>query len=207
MQRSRPLAGLALLALAPLAAAVPDESGALVDPNAAASGVAEDAVMTARLNYNIGFERFENVRRLELTGGEPRGAAARTREAEVTRGLAEARERFRAAAIANPQMKEAWNMLGYTSRRLGDYEESLQAYERALALAPDYPEAIEYRAELFMLTGRFDEVRTAYARLQQSSPSYAAELKSALQAWAKQKDAPGSRAEGRDAFVAWIGTL
>ncbi len=43
-------------------------------------------------------------------------------------------------------MKEGWNLLGYTSRRLGDYEESLSAYDAALKLQPDYPEAIEYRA-------------------------------------------------------------
>jgi tetratricopeptide (TPR) repeat protein len=104
-------------------------------------------------------------------------------------------------------MKEAWNLIGYTSRRLGDYEASLTAYDKALALAPDYPEAIEYRAELFLLTGRFEQVRTAYAQLLQGSPSYAGVLKTSLQEWVAQKDAPGSKAAGRDAFAAWVATL
>jgi tetratricopeptide (TPR) repeat protein len=207
MQRISCALGVLSLAFAPLALAVPDENGALVDPNAAAESIASDAEMTARLNYNVGFEDFEKATRLELQVGTKKGAELRALEAEVRKGFNSARERFRAALEADPNMKEAWNMVGYTSRRLGDYEESLIAYERALALAPDYPEAIEYRAELFVLTGRFDEVKDAYASLQKSSPSYAETLKNAILDWSKDRNAPGAKAPGRDAFVAWAKAL
>lgn len=207
MQRISCALGVLSLAFAPLALAVPDENGALVDPNAAAESIASDAEMTARLNYNVGFEDFEKATRLELQVGTKKGAELRALEAEVRKGFSSARERFRAALEADPNMKEAWNMVGYTSRRLGDYEESLIAYERALALAPDYPEAIEYRAELFVLTGRFDEVKDAYASLQKSSPSYAETLKNAILDWSKDRNAPGAKAPGRDAFVAWAKAL
>lgn len=207
MQRISCALGVLSLAFVPLALAVPDENGALVDPNAAAESIASDAEMTARLNYNVGFEDFEKATRLELQVGTKKGAELRALEAEVRKGFSSARERFRAALEADPNMKEAWNMVGYTSRRLGDYEESLIAYERALALAPDYPEAIEYRAELFVLTGRFDEVKDAYASLQKSSPSYAETLKNAILDWSKDRNAPGAKAPGRDAFVAWAKAL
>lgn len=207
MQRISCALGVLSLAFAPLALAVPDENGALVDPNAAAESIASDAEMTARLNYNVGFEDFEKATRLELQVGTKKGAELRALEAEVRKGFSSARERFRAALEADPNMKEAWNMVGYTSRRLGDYEESLIAYDRALALAPDYPEAIEYRAELFVLTGRFDEVKDAYASLQKSSPSYAETLKNAILDWSKDRNAPGAKAPGRDAFVAWAKAL
>jgi tetratricopeptide (TPR) repeat protein len=197
MQRSL-CPGLVLLAFASVATAVPDESGNLVAPGAAEAEVSADATMSSRLNYNVGFERFESTKRLEMAGGAT---------AEVRKGFAEAREKFRAATAANPAMKEAWNMVGYTSRRLGDFEESLAAYDKALALAPEYPEAIEYRAELFVLTGRFEQVKSAYAKLLQSSPSYAGVLKQSMQDWLKRKDAPGSAAAGRDAFAAWVATL
>lgn len=207
MQRFIHPAGLFLLAFAPLALAVPDESGNLVAPGEAEAAVSGDGEMASRLNYNVGFERFEQAKRLEMEGGSLKGAAAKQNEAEVLQGLREAREKFRAATVANPAMKEAWNMVGYTSRRLGDYEDSLTAYDRALQLSPDYPEAIEYRAELFVLTGKFEQAKAAYAQLLQSSPSYAGVLKESMRDWVKRKDAPGSSAAGRDAFAAWVAKL
>jgi tetratricopeptide (TPR) repeat protein len=207
MQRFPPLAGLLLLAFAVPAGAVPDESGNLVSPGEAEAAVSGDATMAARLNYNVGFERFEKTKQLEMAAGSLKGAEARANAAEVRNGYVEAREKFRAAAAANPQMKEAWNLIGYTSRQLGEYEASLAAYEKALALAPDYPEAIEYRAELFLLTGKFDQVKAAYAQLLQSQPSYAGVLKDSMRSWMARKDAPGSKAAGRDEFAAWVATL
>lgn len=207
MQRFFPLAGVALMLASPLALAVPDENGQLVDPGTAEAAVSSDAEMSARLNYNVGFEKFEATQRLEMEGSKLKGAALRAHQAQVEKGYTEARERFRAAAAARPDMKEAWNMIGYTSRRVGDYETSLDAYNKALALAPDYPEAIEYRAELFLLTGRFDDVKAAHAQLLKTSPSYADVLKASALEWAARPDAPGAKVSGRDAFVAWVKSL
>lgn len=197
-------AGLVLALLAPLAAAVPDASGAVTSE--AAPDISADAAMSARLNYNLGYERFEKTQQLENASAGLKGAKAREAGEAVRKGYEEARERFRTASSADPAMKEAWNLLGYTSRRLGDYDESLEAYQKALALQPDYPEAIEYRAELFLLTGRLEEVKGAYAQLLKSSPSYAGVLKQSIQAWlGAQKPAAGDA--GRDAFAAWAATL
>lgn len=207
MQRFKLPAGLLLLGFATAVLAVPDENGNLVEPGTAEAQVSGDATMSARLNYNVGFERFENTKKLELTGGGLKGAQLREHEAAVRKGFTEAREKFRAAAAADPKMKEAWNMIGYTSRRLGEYQDSLSAYEKALALAPEYPEAIEYRAELFMLTGKFDQVKAAYAQLLKAQPSYAAVLKESMREWVARKDAPGSTAAGRAEFAAWVATL
>ena len=207
MQRFPVFLGMMLLTVAPLASAVPDENGVISEPGAAAAGVAEDALMSARLNYNVGFEEFEKTQKLALGGAGLKGAALRAHEAELRKGFTAARERFRAAAAANPAMKEAWNLIGYTSRKLGDYEASLTAYDTALKLAPEYPEAIEYRAELFLLTGRFEDVKSAYAWLLNAQPSYAQVLKTSMQEWVASKDAPGAKAPGRDAFVAWVATL
>jgi tetratricopeptide (TPR) repeat protein len=122
--------------------------------------------------------------------------------------MGRAREKFRFAVAQDPNMKEGWNMLGYTSRKLGDYEESLMAYDKALTLAPDYPEAIEYRAELFLLTGRLGEVKEAYASLLKSSPSYAGVLKTSAQDWLKsKKSAPGVSDAQRAEFAAWVAKL
>lgn len=206
MQRSRLVPGLLLALVAPLALAVPDADGNV--SSTPAPDLSADAAMKARLSYNLGYEVFEKTQKLEAAGAGLSGAKAREHQQAVQKGYEEARERFRSASSADANMKEAWNLLGYTSRRLGDYEESLSAYDKALALQPDYPEAIEYRAELFLLTGRLAQVKEAYAALAQGSPSYAGVLKQSMQDWLAQKKPAANVAEAeRSAFAAWVATL
>lgn len=185
-------------------AAVPDEDGQVTSKPA--PDISADAAMKARLNYNLGFERFEKTQQLEAGASGLTGSKAEEARQQVLQGYSEARERFRTAAAADPNMKEAWNLVGYTSRRLGDYEESLSAYDAALKLNPDYPEAIEYRAELFLLTGRLMQAKEAYATLQKSSQSYATVLLQSMQSWvAAQRRNPNSvSAADRDSFAAWV---
>ncbi len=111
--------------------------------------------MKARLNFSLGHEEYQMATQLENDGAKLSGEKAMRTAGGRGLGLREGAREISAPPLgADPKLKEGWNMLGYTSRKLGDYEESLQAYDKALALAPDYPEAIEYRAELFLLTGR-----------------------------------------------------
>jgi tetratricopeptide (TPR) repeat protein len=198
---------LVLLAFAPAAFAVPDADGNITSEPA--PDLSQDKAMKARLNYNLGYEAFQKATEQELAGAKLSGAKLHESQQLVREGLAQARERFRTAVAADPDLKEGWNMVGYTARKLGDYEESLKAYEKALALQPDYPEAIEYRAELFLLTGRLAQVREAYASLQKSSPSYAGVLKTSMKDFLKRKQSlPESVTPAdRDAFAAWVAKL
>lgn len=203
MQRSTLVPALILMAAAPLAFAVPDADGTVT--STPAPDISADSAMKARLNYNVGFERFEKTQQLENAGAALKGAKARENQETVQAGYSEARERFRTVVAADPNLKEAWNLIGYTSRRLGEYEVSLAAYDTALKLAPDYPEAIEYRAELFVLTGKLEEAKAAYATLLKSSPSYAEVLKTTMQEWlASGAAAPGVGPAERNAFADWL---
>jgi tetratricopeptide (TPR) repeat protein len=207
MQRTPLICAFAILAFAPAAFAIPDADGNLVSEPA--PDISQDAAMTARINYNIGYEGVQKMAQLEMEGASLKGAAARENHEAVMAGFAKARENFRTAVGADPDLKEGWNLLGYTSRRLGDYEESLKAYDKALALSPDYPEAIEYRAELFLLTGRLAQTREAYATLLKSNPSYAGVLKTSMQDFFKSKKSfPASVTQAeRDAFAKWVKSL
>jgi cytochrome c-type biogenesis protein CcmH/NrfG len=192
-----------LAAVALPCAAVPDASGQI--SSAPAPDISSDNAMKARLNYNLGYEIYEKAQRLETSSGKPGGAKAREAQEAVMAGYAEARERFRTVVAADPNLKEGWNLLGYTSRRLGDYEESLSAYDSALKLEPDYPEAIEYRAELYLLTGRLDQAREAYGTLQKSSPSYAGVLLQSMRAWVAAPPASATvEPAAREAFTKWV---
>ncbi len=206
MQHFRLVSVIALLALAPAAFAVPDAEGKIT--STPAPDLSGDLAMKARLNYNIGYEAWQKTQELENSGATLTGTKARENQEAVRSGYTQARERFRTVVAADPNMKEGWNMLGYTSRRLGDYEESLAAYDKALALQPDYPEAIEYRAELFLLTGRLAQAKEAYASLLKSSPSYAGTLKTSMKDFINgNKATPTVAPADRVAFAAWVATL
>jgi tetratricopeptide (TPR) repeat protein len=206
MQQPRIFFALALLAAAPFAWAVPDADGNV--SSTPAPDVSSDGAMKARLNYNIGYEKFEKALQLDKSTAKRSTAEAREQQQTMLEGYALSRERFRTAVAADPGLKEAWNLIGYTSRRLGDYEESLSAYDKALAIAPDYPEAIEYRAELFLLTGRLPQVKEAYGALLKASPSYAGVLKTSMQEWlAEKKPAANVSDADRSSFADWVATL
>ncbi|MEJ0100358.1 MAG: tetratricopeptide repeat protein [Pseudomonadota bacterium] len=202
----RIVSAITLLALAPAAFAVPDADGKIT--STPAPDLSGDLAMKARLSYNIGYETWQQTQELENAGAKLTGTRARENKEAVRSGYAMAREKFRIVVAADPNMKEGWNMLGYTSRRLGDYEESLSAYDKALALQPDYPEAIEYRAELFLLTGRLAQAKDAYAVLLKSSPSYAGTLKTSMKDFIKTgSSTPAVAPADRAAFAAWVATL
>jgi tetratricopeptide (TPR) repeat protein len=201
---------IALLALTPVAHAVPDDGGGnrAARPAAPAPAPVRLDPTQAKKDFNVGFEEYQMATGLENASVGRTGEDAQRARDAVKAGLTRARDKFRAAVGAAPDMKEGWNMLGYTSRKLGNYEESLQAYDKALALVPDYPEAIEYRAELFLLTGRLADVKEAYASLLKSSPSYAGVLKTSMQDWVKaKKTAPGVSDADRTEFAAWVSKL
>jgi tetratricopeptide (TPR) repeat protein len=206
MQRPQLISALAMLALAPAAWAVPDSPGPMGARNA--PDTAQDPKSAARSSYNLGYEGVQSVAKLELEAASMPAFAAQYRETTKA-SLAKARDNFRKAVTADPDMKEGWNMLGFTSRKLGEYQESLKAYEQALALSPNYPEAIEYRAELFLLTGRLDQTKEAYATLLKLEPSYAGVLKTAMQDFLNRGDKfPASvKPAESEAFAKWVSSL
>jgi tetratricopeptide (TPR) repeat protein len=205
MQRKHLVRALAILALSPAAWAVPD-SGPMGPRNAPET--AQDPKTAARNSYNQGYEGVQSVAKLELEAASMPAFASQYRDTIRSR-LITARENFRKAVAADPDMKEGWNMVGYTSRRLGEYEESLQAYEKALALAPNYPEAIEYRAELFLVTGRLEQTKEAYATLLKMDAAYAGTLKTAMQDFLKSKQSFPARVTAKESedFAKWVASL
>ena len=60
---------------------------------------------------------------------------------------------------------DAWNLLGYTQRNLGQMEDSAAAYLTALSINPDHLGALEYQGELFLKTGQPDLAKANLERL------------------------------------------
>jgi tetratricopeptide (TPR) repeat protein len=77
-----------------------------------------------------------------------------------------AEDRFRAALRADRKIPEAWNGLGHALKRQQRYDAALVAYDQALRLRPDYPQALEYLGETYVELGRLDDARKVLARLE-----------------------------------------
>ena len=95
------------------------------------------------------------------TEGEERESYARFIQTTYRRALDE----FRKATALDSTHYQAFSSLGYILRKTGDMDGALAAYDRALALNPNYAEAIEYRAEANLMRGRLDDMKRAYGVL------------------------------------------
>ena len=49
---------------------------------------------------------------------------------------------------------DAWNLLGFTYRKLGQLDDSSKAYLKVLTINPNHLGALEYQGELFITTGK-----------------------------------------------------
>jgi tetratricopeptide (TPR) repeat protein len=112
-------------------------------------------------------------------GGTPGKLSADAKEA-----YAKALTRFTAATKADPNLALAWNGVGYSSRKLGDYEAALAAYDKAIGLRAGYPEATEYRGEAYLALNRTEDAKQAYLDLFAANRELAGKLLEAMKQWA-----------------------
>lgn len=153
--------------------------------------------LQAKILYNEG---IDVLRRAD-------NAAARADGADDARTLYSlALGKFQRAVRLDPKMHEAWNYVGYSHRKLGDYDAALEAYEQALALRPGYPEAIEYRAEAYLALRRFKDAEQAYLDLFGTNRAIAGKLLEAMKSWiaAQHTAAAGSDATAVSDLDKWV---
>ncbi|ARU56461.1 TPR repeat-containing protein [Oleiphilus messinensis] len=65
----------------------------------------------------------------------------------------------------DPNDADAYNLLGYTHRKLKQYEQAEIYYQRALSLDPEHKGALEYLGELYLETDRIGKAHEMLARL------------------------------------------
>jgi len=71
---------------------------------------------------------------------------------------------------AQPRNADAWNYVGFSHRKLKQFDPSLAAYQRALAINPDHRGANEYLGELYLMIGEPEKARERLAKLQSVCP-------------------------------------
>lgn len=61
---------------------------------------------------------------------------------------------------------DVYNLLGFSLRNLGQYDEAAKWYREALYYDPDHRNAIEYQGELFIKTGQLQRARNNVQKLE-----------------------------------------
>ncbi len=83
---------------------------------------------------------------------------------------------FKKAIALNANYAEAYNMLGFCTRKLGNVSEAFTYYDKALQLKPNFPEAREYYGEAYLQSGDLTKAVQQYIILQKAGSKYAKEL-------------------------------
>ena len=68
---------------------------------------------------------------------------------------------------SNPRSADAYNYIGYSERKLGNFEKAAKAYDRALAIDKNHVGAHEYYGELQLTLGNIPKAETHLAALTQ----------------------------------------
>jgi tetratricopeptide (TPR) repeat protein len=154
----------------------------------------------AEQSYALAYEEVGKAKK-DLEDGKAKNAEKKFKKAL---------ERCEKAVSLDERYHEAWNLLGYTARKTGDYDKSFKAYERCLAVKPDYAPAREYLGEAWLDKGDAKKAREQLVWLERLGASEELKtLKTRYDAYVAQHPeaaAPASTPAPADSSGAGTGT-
>lgn len=157
-------------------------------------------------HYNRGIKLREKAWELEEKAAAASGSERAKLDEKAEKTYRKAVREYESAVELDPRHYRAYSDLGYALRKVGDYQEALNAYDRSLSMVPNYAEAIEYRAEAYLGLGRLDDAKEAYLQLFAGDRERADTLMKAMQQWVEKHRAdPGSVDPATvEAFAEWV---
>jgi tetratricopeptide (TPR) repeat protein len=161
----------------------------------------------AQSAYNSGVRLVEKGDALAADAAHQADERKRKKTSEKALEAYRASSRKFAQALEHDStLHSAWNYLGYAQRKVGNYNDALLAYDRALQLKPGYPEAIEYRGHAYLGLGRLSEAKDAYLTLFSGHRKLAASLLGAMQSWVSEHrgSAGPVDAAALESFASWV---
>jgi len=152
---------------------------------AATQEPADSAAVRAQAEkaYAKGWEITEEAKK-ELASGKSDSAKKR---------FGKALKKFSEATELDPTYYQAWNMVGFCSRKSGDLKRAFAAYEKCLGIQPDYEEAHEYLGEAYLMSGERGKAKEQLAWLVGHKSKEAGELATKIEALEKNGPAGAQR--------------
>jgi len=158
--------------------------------------------------YDDGLSSLDTARRTEKKVDDPKLSADRraTLEAAAEDAYRQAIESFTRAVENDPGLYLAWGNLGYACRRIGDHETALRACRQALALKPDYGEALKELGEAYLGLDRIADAQETYGQLRDLDKKLAKKLLASARSWIAERrvEPAGVKADDLDAFERWV---
>ena len=142
-------------------------------PTSQASGPRAEAEQSYALAYD------------EIAKAKKDADAGKAKNAE--KKYKRALERVERATALDTRYHEAWNLVGYCARKLGDYPKAFAAYEKCLEVKPDYAPAREYLGEAHLEQQQPDKAREQLALLERLGATEETKtLKAAIDAYVEK---------------------
>jgi len=129
--------------------------------------------------YSKGYDEAQEAKKLKKDG----------KAGDAKKKFGKALKKFEGAVERDPAYYQAWNMVGYCSRNLGDLKRAFAAYDKCLTLMPDYEEAHEYLGEAYLQSGDLAKAKVELAWLRARGSDEAKELAEHVDAATKGGDA------------------
>ena len=67
----------------------------------------------------------------------------------------------------NPENADGWNLIGFVSRKLGNFDDAEVYYATGLEINPNHDDILAYQGELYLETNRYDMALANLAKLTQ----------------------------------------
>jgi tetratricopeptide (TPR) repeat protein len=154
---------LAALAASPAAASMSGGTPAPSMPSSSSDPQQNSQALTPRQEAERLYgDAYDDVARAkqDVVDGKDKNATKRFRRAL---------DRGQHAVALDSMYFEAWNLVGFTSRKLDDYPGAIAAYDRCLKIKPDYAPAREYLGEAYVELGKPAKAREQLAWLERLS--------------------------------------
>ena len=120
--------------------------------------------------YAKGYDLSEEAKELAKAG----------KTGDAKKKYEKALKQFQGAVERDDAYYQAWNMVGYCSRKSGDLKKAFAAYNKCLSIQPDYDEAHEYLGEAYLQSGDLANAKVQLAWLQAHGSDEAEELAEAI---------------------------
>ena len=136
----------------------------------------------ATASYNNGVTHMDQATAIIQKGDSAYAFNYRaTSDAKAKKEYEKAIGQFKDAIEYKPDMKEAYNNLGFCYRKMGQLENSLRAYKNALNLDKDFARAREYLGETYLALGELENAQKELDYLRNLKSAYADTLAQSIE--------------------------